>query len=919
MNGFKQKIFARWAGWAVDNPWRALILVLGLTILFGMGYPLLKMEMTFYSMMPRSSSQVQDLKDIIENFAFSSQIAVIVDGRGIEDPDEAEKTIHEVMGRLEEEFLKPEYSEGIEGVTAGMDREFLRNHMMMLIKEEDQARFADLYRDLNLVPFFRQMNDDYEREYSGNEDNLEDDEAMVVAQFRGLERIFFQLEKSINGEEIDREELEDALDEYLFGESALLSRDNRMGGMFIRPTFNINNFEQYGSIQDWEDRAREIAAEYGVEAGLTGMLVVGRDEMATSEQGLGISMLIAMILVISLMIFSFRMKSVPFIVGLPLVLGILWAVGLTGIIIRRLNIVTAMYMVALVGLGVDYAIHLLAAYVQERADGCEFRTAVINSMKISGPGIMVGGLTTAAAFLALSFAETELISELGVVAGLGILCELGAMILAVPPLLALRQRGLVKKGRQDKLEGGKTRASVTGGLGRFVARRPGVTSIVLLAAGVLIATQAGKVGIEDNLMNLEAKGLTSIELQDTMVEEFGMAPDSLFIISDNLDEVSSLTEQLEDLESVKSVEAVSLWQPTEDEAAARRPLVRQFAMNIENLPDYVTPDSWEFLDEFFRLESNLIEMGDMAYLGQMDRLTNTLNRLTGLNDEGRKVGESIFDRISIGVESGGEEGLEVFQSAIRPLLAERLKAMSNSEDIRTHELPSMARDSYISKDGESYLINIVPRQNPWKGEFREVFTSQISSVTPRGTGMILVADQLNDMATRDGARATIISLIIVFLILLADFRNIKLSIMTFIPLIMAIVSLLGLMSLFNIKFDFLNIISIPLLIGIGIDYAIHINHRYRNEGPGQMERVIARTGTAILLTTITTVIGFASFIPSIMRAMRGTGIVLSLAMILTFIYSVLLHPALLILVKEKLKLSFDPWSRKNKKITGKGE
>jgi len=150
----------------------------------------------------------------------------------------------------------------------------------------------------------------------------------------------------------------------------------------------------------------------------------------------------------------------------------------------------------------------------------------------------------------------------------------------------------------------------------------------------------------------------------------------------------------------------------------------------------------------------------------------------------------------------------------------------------------------------------------------------------------------------------------VFLILMIDFRNLKLSLMTFIPLLFSIGALLGFMSIFNIKFDFLNIIAIPLLIGIGIDDAVHINHRAGIEGAGGMERVIAKTGTAVFMTTVTTVIGFASFIPSIMQAMKGTGIVLSLAMILTFIFSVFLHPALLVLVRDRLNLSIEPWGSK---------
>lgn len=189
---------------------------------------------------------------------------------------------------------------------------------------------------------------------------------------------------------------------------------------------------------------------------------------------------------------------------------------------------------------------------------------------------------------------------------------------------------------------------------------------------------------------------------------------------------------------------------------------------------------------------------------------------------------------------------------------------------------------------------------------------QISTITDRATGMILAADQMTEIAKHDGIKAAITAVIVIFLLLLIDFRNLKLSILTLLPLVLSMSSLFGIMAMAGIKFDFINIIAVPLLIGIGIDDAVHINHRYLFEGKGKMDVVIERTGKAVFLTSLTTVIGFSSFIPSVMRAMRSTGIVLSIAMTLAFFFSILFHPSILILVSEKLSLNILPWGgRKN--------
>ncbi|MCK5197464.1 MAG: MMPL family transporter, partial [Spirochaetales bacterium] len=316
----------------------------------------------------------------------------------------------------------------------------------------------------------------------------------------------------------------------------------------------------------------------------------------------------------------------------------------------------------------------------------------------------------------------------------------------------------------------------------------------------------------------------------------------------------------------------------------------------------------------YRLEMNLMEMGDMAYMGNLNRLVNTLGTITGIDEDGIKIKETSFDRLFEMLESNTDIGtsptMKSLQSDIFGKMNQKIRTMASTDKISLDMLPSNIRDSLISKDGESYLISISPTQNPWEGAYRDIFTDQMESVTDKGTGMILVGDQMNLMAQEDGRRASIFALIAVFLILLADFKNIKLAVITMLPLLSSFLTLFGIMALTGIKFDFINIIVVPLLIGIGIDNAVHINHRYLREGKGKMDFVIARTGTALLMTTLTTVFGFASFIPSIMRAMRSTGIVLSLAMAIAFLFSVLFHPAVLIIVTEKLGLNINPWSKK---------
>jgi predicted RND superfamily exporter protein len=915
----RMRLLGRWGEWACRHWAKALLFALGITLVLGSGISRLKLELSFYSIMPKGSQQVRDLKKITESFPAANSIVAVLEADA-KDPD-AEKQVTRAVDALAAEISRPEYAPYVARVQSRLDLEFFRSHGLMLSEEEDIERLRRLFSDLNLVPFFRSLNDDFEREYSGNEEKLSEDEAEAAAQIEGLAGLLDLAARAAGGAAPGAEEIDAGLDRFLFGSPYFLSRDNSRALLIIQPTFDINDIEIYTSFVPRLERiVKQRAAELGVSAGLTGLLVVGKDEMETSERGLAVSMLIAVVLILALLIVSFRMYAVPLIAGIPLILGLVWTAGLTGWALSRLNIMTAMYMVALLGLGIDYAIHLLTNFTQERSAGSGVPAALSASMRKSGSGILTGALTTAIAFFALTVAESEVVRELGLVAGMGILAELASMFILIPALLGLRARRLEKRGKAEpaflaRLSPGY---GFMAALGARIKGLPLLALLVPLTCGLLLATRAGRVEVEGNLMNMEARGLESVELQDLMVDEFGMAPDLLSVTGPDLEELRSLAKKLEKLASVKEVESLAAFYPSAADQERRAVLAREFSAATAPLAAGNGLDAGELAGEIRRLEDNLLEMSDLAFMGGLSRLQHTLENITGRDDSGARVSESGLHRLLAALspegntDAGGTSGLTGFQSRFVPLLKEKLLAMSSAQRITLDMVPAEWRDSYLSADGRDFLLNILPAGNPWQRRYREILTAQVGTVTGKATGMVLAADQMIQIAEQDGLRAAVVALLVIFAVLVLDFRNVKLSLLTLFPLLLSIVSLFGIMALAGIKFDFINIIAVPLLIGIGVDDAVHFNHRYLLEGPGRMDAVIAATGKAVLLTSLTTIIGFASFIPSVMRAMRSTGIVLSLAMALAFIFSVTFHPAALLLTAERLKLNIQPWNQGGK-------
>ncbi|MBN1700060.1 MAG: MMPL family transporter [Spirochaetales bacterium] len=918
-SSLKSRLLGRWGRWAVTNWQRALLIGFAVTIILAMGFFFLSMEMTFYSILPRYSNKVVELKHIVEQFPLSSAITVVVEARDKGDRERAALSVAESVDALTDEFGKAEYSEYIDNVTGKLEKEFFGRYGLIIQKKEDLERFVDIFGSLDFIPLLIGLNNDFEAEYSGNEAKLEEDERTAVSQFRGLEKLLLIMKTAAEGKAVSDETIEETTDRLLFGDEYFFNRDNTMALFIIQPTFDVNDLEALVTAVPLMDRvAKRIAKEHGTTAGLTGLTVVGKDEMVTSEQGLALSMSIAFILIILLLIIVFRMFAIPLISGIPLLAGVVWTVGITGLVLHRLNIMTAMYMVVMIGLGIDYAIHLLTTFVQEKDDGKGTVDAMYASFVKSGSGIATGALTTAVAFFALVIAESEVVKELGFVAGAGIICEYCAMMIFIPALIGFRSHRLEKLGKKESdlfLHKVLRQPRTLPGIGKVIAKHPALIASLFILAGIVIITQAPGVRVEDNIMEMEAEGLESVELQDVMVDEFEMAPDSLSIRTSSIKEAASYADDLERLASVKAVDSIAPFIATEEEQKERLPVIGEFEEKLRVYAPGASIDAGKLTGELERLWMNFSELSILAYGSGMSRMSYILDRLTGVNEEGEKAEVSVIDEIIGLLETDQQavEGLSSLQKRLGSSFRQKLLHMTEGKTIGIGDLPRSIRDAYISKQGDEYIVNIYPKQNPWIKQNRDVFVRQVESINENSTGMILVADQMSRIAEVDAVRASIVAAVIIFILLFLDFRNIKLSIITMLPLGFSIFSLFGIMAILGIKFDFINVIGIPLLIGIGIDDAVHISHRYRYEGKGKIGTVIEKTGAAIFMTSLTTMIGFASFIPSVMKAMKSTGVVLTIAIALAFVFSLFLHPSMLVLMYEKLHFSFLPWKTAKRK------
>ncbi len=146
--------------------------------------------------------------------------------------------------------------------------------------------------------------------------------------------------------------------------------------------------------------------------------------------------------------------------------------------------------------------------------------------------------------------------------------------------------------------------------------------------------------------------------------------------------------------------------------------------------------------------------------------------------------------------------------------------------------------------------------------------------------------------------AAVYALVIILAVLVFDFRNLRLALLAAVPLGLGVVQMFGLLGLLNIPLNPANLIALPLILGIGIDYGVHIVHEYA-ASPGRW-RLSASTAAAVLIDSLTTIVGFGSLMIASHHGLASLGRVLTLGVSCCLFTSLVLLPALLtVLAREE--------------------
>ena len=650
------------------------------------------------------------------------------------------------------------------------------------------------------------------------------------------------------------------------------------------------------------ERIRQLARQTqdevpGLNVGVTGESVLEHDEMAQSQKDTMVASIVALILCALIFIYGYSETGRPVKATICLVIGLAYTLAFATLTIGHLNILTITFAPILIGLAIDYGVHLVTRYEEELRHGKTEQEALTKAMVFTGQGIIIGALTTAGAFLAMAFTNFKGIREMGIICGGGLLVCLVPMLTLLPVLLL--------RGRQNMLDHKIGDVDRRARIENIWLSRPVLMTVIVTALCGLALTQVHKVYFDYNLLNMQSAKLPAVVFEQKLIDSADKSVLFCAVVADSLADALVLEEKIKKLPTVASngVESIAFFlnqdqteklkligqikqdvAPLQFNAADLRPVnVPDFSRTLYSLYGYLGAA----LDEVKDSNTNLT-----VQLGALRNAILNLRKATLSGDA---------TELAIHADKLGE-----FQRALFADVRETFQTLQKQDDrapLRVEDLPAALRNRFVGVNGK-FLLQVYPKYDVWQRDKQEKFIADLRTIDASVTGTPVQLYEYTSLLKNSYITAAWYSLAAITVLVFLHFRSFGAVLLSLLPVGIGTLWLVGLMGWLKIPFNPANIMTLPLVIGIGVTNGIHILNRFAEE---RTPSILSRsTGKAVLVSGLTAIAGFGSLILAKHQGIHSLGCVMAAGIATCMIAGLAFLPALLNLLGRRKPLIEKP-------------
>ncbi|HEV2694712.1 MAG TPA: MMPL family transporter [Verrucomicrobiae bacterium] len=640
---------------------------------------------------------------------------------------------------------------------------------------------------------------------------------------------------------------------------------------------------------DAVERLRTLVAQTksevpGVNVGITGSPVLDYDQMNQSQRDTTVASIVSLVICALIFIYGYNETGRPVKATVCLIVGLAYTLAFATLTVGHLNILTVTFVPILIGLAIDFGVHLVTRYEEELRHGKTAEEALHKAMVFTGQGILMGALTTAGAFLAMALTDFKGISEMGIICGGGLMVCLIPMMTMLPALLL--------RGRQNVMDHEIHEDDRRARIENVWLQRPVLVACVIAVLCGLAAIQMKKLYFDYNLLDLQSKGLPAVEYEQKLFTVSERSPLYCAVVANSLDEAVELEKRIQALPSVASNGVDSIAGALKADQTEKLRLIGEIKATIA--PLQFSPVDPKPVD-LYALSQTLYSFS--GYLGNaVEAVKNDDPEMTKVFTSLRTAAANLRKTMLEGDASALAEHSEKLGEFQRALFSDigdmfqQLQQQDNSAPLRADNLPATLRNRFVGVHGK-FLLQVYPKDDVRQHDKEQEFVKEMRTIAPNVTGEPVQLLEYTELLKDSYITAAWYSLAAIAFMVLVHFRSLLAVILALIPVGIGTLWLAGLMGWLGWPFNPANIMTLPLVIGIGVTNGIHILNRYAEERtPGILAR---STGKAVLVSGLTAIAGFGSLILAKHRGIHSLGVIMSVGIATCMIAGLTFLPALL--------------------------
>jgi predicted RND superfamily exporter protein len=882
------------------HPWWILALALVLSALAGWATVHLPVYTSRQALLPQNTDVARRLNGFLEKFGAASDLIVVLEGA---PRPELESFATDLATRLRAE---PEISQA----TERLDLRFFLEHVYLLVPPEklDQIdswltqtpdRLPGLDESLNKALAWIKARPSLSTiDLRAAEESVE-----------GLSLFLAEWQRWLAAERppagLDWKPLLARQGAEGMGDGWFASRDGRMLFLFVHPKNPSSAFE---ARKPFVEKVRTIAAELAGKAraaghtpptvGLTGLPAVEYEEYIDIEKDITLVIWTAAGLIgllILVVVRSFRWALAIFV---PMGLGALWSLGLAWLTVGHLTIVTSSFLAILFGLGADYGIFTSSRIAEERRAGRPLVEAIGLGIGSSFSAVLTAGGASLLIFGALATVDFPGFAELGRVAAGGVLLILVSTWMVQPALYALLPPRLAAASPLANSDAPALRHEVKATATDCGAYpRPVAALLVVLAVGAALAGGAKGLSIpfDYDVLSLLPKDSEAAHYQRRMVAESDYQAEVVIFTAKNMAEARRITDEAGKLGSIARVQSLANLFPADadnrlqkartlGEEVARRDYAGQLA-GLERAG--LSEKSFGVLNTLLAQGLDLIDDSEeQAFSAGHANLVKGLEKVRGQIEAlqaqiGRDAGRArerteLFYRALL---NAGRTGLEVAEG------------WQKADPLTPEKLPTTLRDRFFAADGTT-AIYAFPRESVYDPASLDRLVREVYSVSPEATGFPTTHQAFSKSVVESFTHGTTLAVAVCLIWLVLVLRSVRGFVLASLPLLIGGGWMLGLMALGGLRYNYANIIALPLVIALAVDYGVWYSHRWReleNRSPLQVTRI---AGKVIALAAGTELAGLGAITLARYRGVSTLGVDITLGLLCCLAATLLIAPAI---------------------------